>query len=100
MNRLLRSPTEASAICSRCIYDAAVPGIEFDADGICNYCHQVERLIEEYGTGMEKGRMLLDGLIEEMKASGRRRQFDCIVGVSGGTDSSYLLMKCVDWGLR
>jgi hypothetical protein len=87
-------------VCSRCIYDASVAGIQFDADGICNYCRQVVQLIEDYGTGTEKGRRLLDALISEMKAAGRGREFDCIVGVSGGTDSSYLLMRCVDWGLR
>ncbi len=87
-------------ICARCIYDSSVPGIHFDAEGICNYCRQVEDLIEQYGTGSDKGCQLLDALIAEIKAAGRGREFDCVVGVSGGTDSSYLLMKCVDWGLR
>ena len=43
---------------------------------------------------------MLRQLIEEIKKAGRGRPYDCVVGVSGGTDSSYLLMKAKDWGLR
>ena len=41
-------------ICSRCIYDERVSEIYFDADGVCNYCHQIEKLRKEYGTGKKK----------------------------------------------
>ena len=41
--------------CSRCIYDEFTPSIDFDEDGICNYCHMIDQLIDEYGTGLDKG---------------------------------------------
>lgn len=87
-------------ICSRCIYDERVPSISFDENGICNYCGQVERLIEQYGTGLEKGERLFSKILSEIKFSGKGKKYDCIVGVSGGTDSSYLVYLAKKWGLR
>lgn len=87
-------------MCSRCIYDSSVSGIYFDEQGVCNYCHQIEKLEQDYGTGLKKGEEALEKIIDEIKQAGSGKKYDCIVGVSGGTDSSYLLMKCVDWGLR
>jgi len=87
-------------ICSRCIYDQTVPGISFDTDGVCNFCHQVAGLVSRYGTGMPSGKRRLEEILSEIRSAGVDRRYDCIVGVSGGTDSSYLLMKAVDWGLR
>lgn len=88
-------------ICSRCIYDERVAAIEFDAEGVCNYCRQIDLLKAEYGTGSEVGRAKLAEIIEQIKRAGARRKYDCVVGVSGGTDSSYMvyLAKQV-WGLR
>jgi N-acetyl sugar amidotransferase len=88
-------------VCSRCIYDERVAAIEFDAQGVCNYCRQIDRLQEEYGTGTEAGRARLAAIVEEIKHAGARRRYDCVIGVSGGTDSSYMvyLAKQV-WGLR
>lgn len=87
-------------ICTRCIYDERVPGIHFDADGVCNYCHQVDSLIEQYGTGGPKGEALFGGILEDIKRNGHGKRYDCIVGVSGGTDSSYLVYLAKQWGLR
>ena len=41
--------------CSRCIYDDSTPAIAFDAEGVCNYCHMIDQLAEEYGTGTTHG---------------------------------------------
>ena len=87
-------------ICSRCIYDERVPNISFDQDGICNYCRQIESLIEQYGTGLPKGEKLFADILQNIKRAGRGNHYDCIVGVSGGTDSSYLLYLAKQWGLR
>jgi hypothetical protein len=87
-------------ICSRCIYDSRISNISFDERGVCNYCHQVEKLIDEFGTGSPKGEKLLDEIVEDMKRSGKNRKYDCLIGVSGGTDSSYLMLKAREWGLR
>lgn len=87
-------------VCSRCIYDERVPGIHFDDQGVCNYCHQVDQLREEYGTGTPKGERSLNGIIDHIRRDGRGKKYDCVVGVSGGTDSSYLLYLAREWGLR
>mgnify|MGYP003109289712 CR=1 FL=1 len=87
-------------ICSKCIYNSNISGIYFDETGVCNYCHQVEELQEKYSTGKAKGIETLDEIIEDIKRLGKKRKYDCIVGVSGGTDSSFLLAKAVEWGLR
>ena len=86
--------------CSRCIYDSTTPAITFDAHGVCNYCHMIDQLADEYGTGTERGEQKLQAIIAAIKQKGRGRQYDCVLGVSGGTDSSYLLAKAIEWGLR
>jgi N-acetyl sugar amidotransferase len=86
-------------ICTRCVYDETVPSITFDDDGVCNYCHMHDDLDRRYPTGKE-GERLLGTLAEEIRKAGRRKKYDCIVGVSGGCDSSFMLHKAVEMGLR
>lgn len=87
-------------ICSNCIYDERVSSITFDQNGVCNYCHQIEKLKQEYGTGSRKGDVKFAGIIQEIKKAGVGKKYDCIVGVSGGTDSSYMVYLTKQWGLR
>jgi N-acetyl sugar amidotransferase len=86
-------------ICSRCIYDETVPGISFDEQGVCNYCHTHDRLNLQYPTG-EEGEQRLQALAQTIREKGRKKKYDVIVGVSGGCDSSFLLYKAVQLGLR
>jgi N-acetyl sugar amidotransferase len=87
-------------ICSRCIYDESTASITFDELGVCNYCRQIDRLAEEYGTGTETGKARLDAIIAQVKRAGARKRYDCVIGVSGGTDSSFLVYLAKQWGLR
>jgi len=87
-------------ICSRCIYDERVPSIHFDTEGICNYCHQMDGLVNQYGTGQSKGEGEFEAILNDIKRSGNGKKYDCIVGVSGGTDSSYLIYLAKEWGLK
>jgi N-acetyl sugar amidotransferase len=87
-------------ICSRCIYDERVSQISFDEAGVCNYCKMIDNLKEEYGTGSDKGISTLMAIVEDVKKAGKRKKYDCVVGVSGGTDSSYMLYLTKKWGLR
>lgn len=87
-------------ICSRCIYDENTPQIEFDEKGVCNYCKMFDQLIKQYGTGSEKGEKEIQRIIEQIKLDGRGKPYDCVIGVSGGTDSSFLLYWAVHNGLR
>lgn len=93
--------TEGSLkVCTRCIYDERVPRITFDDKGVCNYCKMSDELAFQFQTGLPKGQIELDKLISKIKESGKGKRYDCVVGVSGGTDSSYILAKAVEWGLR
>jgi hypothetical protein len=70
--------------------DATVPGIHFDKKGECNYCHMHDGLEAMYPKGPE-GKRILDAMAEKMRKRGRGRKYDCVVGVSGGRDTSYCL---------
>ncbi len=85
--------------CSRCTYDEKIPNITFDEEGICNYCRESERFDAIYPIG-EEGRKKLEKLAEDIKKSGKGKQFDCAIGVSGGCDSSYLLHLMKELGVR
>ena len=86
-------------ICNRCVYDETVPLITFDEDGICNYCHMHDDLDRRYPSG-EEGENYLVQLAAEMKESSKGKKYDCVVGVSGGCDSSYLIVKLIELGLK
>ena len=88
-------------VCSRCIYDERVASISFDAAGVCNYCHQIDDLAAQYGTGTPTGEAQLAGMVERIRRAGQGKRYDCIIGVSGGTDSSYMVHLATKvWGLR
>src|SRR5699024_3102111 len=86
-------------VCTRCIYDERVSAISFDRDGVCNYCHQTDALEAEYGTGTADGEAKLAAIVKTIRAEGRGKTYDCVVGVSGGTDSSYVVYLARKWGL-
>ena len=87
-------------ICARCIYDEKVSGINFDSKGVCNYCHQVDELMKKFGTGTPAGKLEFEKIVKTIKESYANKKYDCIIGVSGGTDSSYVLLLAVKMGLR
>ncbi|OAN55083.1 N-acetyl sugar amidotransferase [Magnetospirillum moscoviense] len=85
--------------CRRCLYDETFPAIEFDGEGVCNYCRILERMEEQYPND-SRGEAILERMVLQMKKAGQGKKYDCIVGVSGGCDSSYLLYRLVQYGLR
>jgi N-acetyl sugar amidotransferase len=88
-------------VCSRCIYDQKILGINFNINGICNYCLQIENLLKVYNTGLPVGEKIFNSIINQIKNNGKNKEYDCIIGVSGGTDSSYLLHLAKKvWGLK
>lgn len=86
-------------ICTRCVYDSETPGISFDDQGICNYCRLQEGLEQEYPKG-EAGEKKLLAIVDQIKKAGRGKKYDCVVGISGGCDSSFMLYKMKEYGLR
>ena len=86
-------------ICSRCVMDSNVPGICFDDNNVCNYCKQFDRLCEDNPIDA-RGKEILDLMFHDIKQKGKNSQYDVIIGVSGGTDSTYLVHMAVEYGLR
>jgi len=85
--------------CTRCVTHSGVPGVWFDDAGVCSYCHLHDRLEAQWPIG-DEGRRLLEAEVERIQRQGRGKDYDCIVGVSGGTDSTYLLYLARQLGLR
>ena len=86
--------------CTICLFNSGIDGISISDDGICNICLTVEKLKNDFGTGTKKGEDSLLTIINQIKRHGAKNKYDCVVGVSGGTDSSYLLHLAKEWGLR
>lgn len=87
-------------ICSRCVQDSSVPGISFDGDGVCNFCHFHDKLEKIFPNG-KKGEIILERFFNKIRNKGKNNKYDCIIGISGGRDSTYLLYLAVKkWGLR
>ena len=87
-------------ICNRCVQDSTVPGISFDDKGECNFCKLHDKMCELFPND-ERGEAFLAKTFEKIKVDGKNKKYDCIVGISGGRDSTYLIWKVVkDWGLR
>ncbi len=77
-------------ICTNCVMDTSDPKITFDDAGICDHCNRVFRDILPHWHSDERGSRALQSLVEKIRAAGRGKDFDCIIGMSGGVDSSYL----------
>jgi N-acetyl sugar amidotransferase len=86
--------------CVRCIMDTTHAEIEFDTDGVCNFCRGYQQNVAARALAPEIAELRLNAALEQIRTKGRGRDYDCILGVSGGVDSSYLALKCKDWGLR
>lgn len=88
-------------ICSCCVMDTTDADITFDSKGVCMRCNEYKERIEpewNHGRGHEKE---LRELLSKVRASGKGKPYDCILGLSGGLDSSYMLHLAVkEWGLR
>lgn len=87
-------------ICARCIMDTTDPDIVFDAAGICNHCRGWFARAQFYDLPLAERTRQLEALVEEIRRRGRGRDYDCIIGVSGGVDSSFVAIKTRELGLR
>lgn len=80
--------------------DTTDPAITFDADGVCHHCRQFDARAQRELPPPGARAARLGSLVEKIKASGRGREYDCILGVSGGADSSYVAYLAKQLGLR
>lgn len=90
----------AYRICSRCLMDTSDPDIFFDEAGVCNHCYDYQQRIKDKKYLSKKEPGAIDRLVQQIKGEGKRKKYDCIVGVSGGVDSTYTMYKVKQLGLR
>jgi aminotransferase len=93
-------PIERYTVCSRCVLDTSDPEISFNEVGQCSHCQLFDHEISKQWHPNEAGAAKLRFKVEQMKAAGRGKSYDCIMGLSGGVDSSYLALKVKEMGLR
>ena len=88
-------------VCTRCVMDTTDPAIQFDSNGVCDHCHDFDTNVKPNWHTDEQGEQQLTKLVKKIKASGKGKEFDCLLGLSGGVDSSYMLHLAVTrFGLR
>jgi N-acetyl sugar amidotransferase len=88
-------------VCKRCLMDTSASNIKFDKNGYCNFCNDF--ITDSYKILFiddKKRDIKLCSLIDKIKKDGRGKKYDCIIGVSGGVDSSYVLVKVKELGLN
>ena len=87
--------------CKRCVMDnSSDDTISFDENGYCNYCTEALSQIGKVYFPNEEGKKRLEAMLTTIKEYGKGRKYDCIMGLSGGLDSSYLAYLGYTWGLR
>lgn len=77
-------------ICTRCVMDTTDSKIIFDENGVCDHCNTYDSDIRPNWNPNDKGLAEIQSYAEKIKADGKNKDFDCIIGMSGGIDSSYL----------
>lgn len=87
-------------MCTRCVMDTTEPEIQFDDNGVCNHCHYFDKSVRPLWPSLKGDPEKLQEMIQAVKEYGKGKDYDCIIGLSGGIDSSYLAVKVAEWGLR
>ena len=86
-------------ICTRCVCDDSIPGISFDENGVCSLCKNYDLLEQEFPLG-ETTEQKFQQIVDKIKRSQKNAKYDCLIGVSGGTDSIYTLYIARQYGLN
>ena len=87
-------------MCIRCVMDTTDPDIVFDENGVCNHCHTYDRMVREYVVDGEEGLRHLEQTAQKIRKDGQGKKYDCVIGVSGGVDSTYVAYHVKKLGLR
>jgi hypothetical protein len=88
-------------ICTNCVMDTTDPDIQFDENGVCNHCRTYATVARATSVPFaEGGEHIVNAIVKEIKDKGQNKAYDCIIGVSGGVDSTYVAYKVKELGLR
>ena len=92
---------QANRVCTNCVMDTTDSVITFDEDGVCDHCRDFEQNVKPNWHTDKRGRDQLAAICNQVRVAGKGHDFDCILGLSGGLDSSYMLHLLVkEFGLR
>ena len=87
-------------MCNKCIMDTSDADIIYDEQGVCNHCHSYIEKIDSRVYSIEERDEKLSALINKIKLKGKNKEYDCIIGVSGGVDSTYVAFLTKQLGLK
>ncbi len=87
-------------VCTQCVMDLSDPEITFDENGVCSHCHDFDRRVAAEVIPGVRGRQELARIVAQIKKEGEGKPYDCILGLSGGVDSTYVAYLCKRFGLR
>ncbi|MCH2197519.1 MAG: N-acetyl sugar amidotransferase [Flavobacteriales bacterium] len=97
----LNNTTQDVRVCTKTVMDnIADPDITFDENGVCNYFYQYQDRVEKFFVGGEEGQRQMEEVFAKIREEGKNKKYDCITGVSGGVDSTYMVYLCKKYGLR
>lgn len=82
--------------CKNCLMDTTDSKITFNIDGVCDYCQNFKRKIIKDSLPSLDHQLILNDIVSRIKKNGRTKKYDCVIGLSGGADSSYLLYYAVE----
>jgi N-acetyl sugar amidotransferase len=85
--------------CTRCVLDSTIKGISFNEKGVCKFCEEFDKATTVEMSKDEK-KNALNSLVKKIQADGKGKEYDCIIGLSGGVDSSYVAYLTKQFGLR
>ena len=88
--KLINEGENGYNMCSKCTCDTTVPGIKFDNKGECNFCKKKKKMTKDFPND-ERGQKIILDTVEKIKIAGKGKQFDCVIGISGGRDSMFTL---------
>lgn len=86
--------------CTRCVMDTTDVEITFDSAGVCSHCNYFDLVTSKGWFPNEEGARRWTRTLQDIRDAGHGQEYDCILGLSGGVDSTYLALKAKDWGLR
>jgi N-acetyl sugar amidotransferase len=96
----LKSAKVAPRMCAKCIMDTSDPEISFDSAGVCNHCHTYAELVATSRWTPAEREIRLQRLLKAIRRRGSGKDYDCVIGVSGGVDSTFVAYKLTQFGLR
>ena len=83
-------------VCNNCLMDTTASDIKFDEKGNCNFCTEFKFRKKK----LHNKKIKIEDLVSKIKNDGKNKKYDCIIGISGGVDSSYSLIKACELGLN